>query len=187
MIRRNSLSAEATDVKVFPYTINLCLSSCSRTGPDNPMAHFYRSCLRLRQLCVGKLDLVLKKLGISKAQYYSQAGQYRVRFQSELRAWGTDLDEWGVGLVLIASVNGLSDPPGDASTDTIRADVSCVICRSARFCGGVSYEPVKQAVLEEVATSRIFMPCPGKYQSEKLAGTNKDRVVNTPPFAQTGR
>ena len=74
-------------------------------------------------------------------------------------------------------MNGLSDPPGDPSTDTIRADVSCVICRSARFCGSVLFEPVKHAVLEGFATSRIFMACPGKYQSEELAGTNTDRVV----------
>lgn len=97
----------AWTVEAFFRTINLSPSSCSLICPDNPMAHFYRSCLRLHQLCVGERNMVLKELSISPVDYSARPGQFRVRLQRALRAWGTGLEEWGAGLGLIASVREL--------------------------------------------------------------------------------
>lgn len=60
------------------------------------------------------------------AQYYAHPGRYRVRLQCPLRAWDVGLEEWDVGLALIASVNGLGHPPGGSSAGSIRAEVASV-------------------------------------------------------------
>ena len=120
-------------------------------GPEISMSRFYRSILRLRQLCVGKRDSILKEEGTSKEAYYACPGKFRVRLQSRLPAWGMDLRAWDAGLRLITAANGLAHPPGEPSDETIRADVACVV---DWFCGGGSHGSVLQARLERFANSR---------------------------------
>ena len=61
--------------------------------PEPSSDQFYEACLRLRQLCVGKRDFILRQLGVSRAQYYADQDRYRVHLQCQLRAWGMDLEE----------------------------------------------------------------------------------------------
>ena len=120
-------------------------------GSEITTSRFYRSSLRLRQLCVGKRDSILKEEGTSKEDYYACPGTFWVRLQRRLPPWGMDLRAWDAGLKLITAANGLAHPPGQPSDETIRADVECV---AGWFCGGGPHGSVLQARLERFATSR---------------------------------
>lgn len=81
------------------------------------------------------------KLGFSRAQYYADPGRYRVCILCQLRAWDVYPEEWDAGLGLIARTNELLHSPGESLTDTIRADIVCVISHAAKLHICVTYRP----------------------------------------------
>ena len=106
-------------------------------------------------------------------------GRHLVRLVCQLRAWDVDPEEGDARLGLIALGNRLDHPPGESSTDTIRADVACIARSSARFCGGGSYVPVQQALLERFATPAGFHPEVRKYRpiDEGISQLNIDSLI----------